>query len=260
MTERRLFSGLVAVALLVVPGLGRAAAPSDTVEAVEITVLCSNALKPVVEELAPKFESATKHKVVVKYGLAAALAQRIESNEAFDVAFVTPTAMDTLVAHGKIAGDSRTTIGRTGLALAFRAGAPRPDTSTADAFKRALLSAKSIGYVKEGASGAAFVALIKTLGIADAVKGNNRFATGDEVGASVLKGDVEFGVLPVSEILPIGGLQPAPFPRDAQSYIVMVGGVSAASKQSAAARDLLKYLTAPAALPVITAKGMERQN
>ncbi len=106
----------------------------------------------------------------------------------------------------------------------------------------------------------AFSALIDRLGIAPALKAKSKLtATGEEVGEAVVKGEVEFGVLPVSEILPIKGAELlAPFPADVQSYIVMVGGVSAASKQATAARDLIAFFMAPAALPVLKAKGMER--
>jgi molybdate transport system substrate-binding protein len=226
----------------------------------QITVFCSNGLQAVLEDLRPKFERATKHTVVVTYGLAAVLKQRLEAGEAFDVAFLTPAAIDDLIARGKIAAATRATIARSGLALAVKAGAPKGDISTADAFKRALLNAKSIAYVKEGASGVAFAALIQRLGIADDLKAKSRLtATGEEVSAAVVKGDVQFGVLPVSEILPVKGAELlGPLPSDLQSYIVMVGGVSAASSHAGAGRELITYLTAPAALPVIKAKGMEK--
>jgi molybdate transport system substrate-binding protein len=226
----------------------------------DITVLCSNGLKAVAEDLIPKFEHDTKHRVSVKYGLAATLKQRIEGGEAFDVALVTPAVMDDLIARGTIAGDSRTTIARSGLALEVRAGASKPDISSVEAFKRTLLGARAIAYAKEGASGVAFAALVQRLGIADDLKSKSRLtATGEEVSAAVVNGDVEFGVLPLSEILPVQGAQVgAVFPAEVQSYIVMVGGVNAASKQAGASRALVKYLTSPVALPVIKAKGMER--
>jgi molybdate transport system substrate-binding protein len=168
--------------------------------------------------------------------------------------------MDDLVKEARIAADTRTPIARSGLAVAIRSGARKPDIKTVDTFKRALLDAKGIAYAKEGASGVAFTALIARLGIADALKAKSKLtSTGEEVGDAVVKGEVEFGVLPVSEILPIKGAEMlAPFPADVQSYITMVGGASAASKHAAAAKDLIAFFTAPAALPVVKAKGMER--
>jgi len=229
-------------------------------EAADITVLCSSGFKAVMEELAPQFERATHHKVVVRYGLAAQLKQEIEAGEAFDLAVLTPAAIDDLIAQRKVASDSRTILARSGLGIAIRAGAHKPDISTVEAFKRSLLAAKSIAYAKEGASGVAFAALIQRLGIADDLKAKSTLtATGEEVGAAVVRGEVEFGVLPVSEILPVRGAELlGTFPADAQSYIVMVAAVGAGARESRAARDLIRFLTAPAALPVINAKGMER--
>jgi molybdate transport system substrate-binding protein len=225
-----------------------------------LTVLCSNGLKAVVEELAPKFERESRNKVVVKYGLAAMLKQQIEAGEPFDVAFVTPGAMDDLTKAGKIAAGTRATVARVGLAIAIKTGARKPDIKTVDAFKRALLDAKGLAYAKEGASGVAFAAIIQRLGIADQLKAKSKLtATGEEVADAVVRGESEFGILPVSEIVPIKGAEMlGTFPADVQSYIVMVGGASASSKQSAVARDFLAYVMAPAALPVVKKFGMER--
>jgi molybdate transport system substrate-binding protein len=225
-----------------------------------IKILCSNGFKAVMEELASDFERATKHRVAVSYGLAAALKRRIESGESFDLAVLTSAATDDLIKEGKIVAASRTPLARTGLALAIRAGAPKPDISTVDAFKRSLLDAKSIAYAKEGASGVAFAALIQQLGIADDLKAKCKLtATGDEVGQMVVRGEAEFGVLPVSEILPVRGAELlGTFPDGTESYVTMVAGVSSGAKQGNAAMDLIGFLKAPGALPVIKAKGMER--
>jgi molybdate transport system substrate-binding protein len=237
-----------------------ALAHAGTATAAEIKVLCSNGIKAVVEELVPQFEHATKHKVVVKYGLAAGLKQQIESGEPFDVAILTPSLIDDVIKDGKIAPGSRTILARSGLAIAVRAGSRKVDIRTVDAFKRALLESKSIIYVKEGASGVAFAALIQKLGIADALKSKTTLATvGEAVGESVAHGDAEYGILPVSEILPIHGVEVlSAFPAEVQNYIVMVGGVSASAKEASAGAELLKFITSPAAMPVIKAKGMER--
>src|SRR5260370_30511993 len=112
-------------------------------------------MKAGVEELDPKLEAPADHKLVVKYGLAASLKQRIRDGEVFDVAFVTPPVMDDLIADGRISRDTRATIARSGLALAIRTGTRRPDIGTVDAFNRALPRAKSIAYAQEGASGVA---------------------------------------------------------------------------------------------------------
>jgi molybdate transport system substrate-binding protein len=254
MKPRSIVSLAMGVGLLVLAQTGVASAA-------EIKVLCSNGIKAVVEELVPQFERATKHKVVVTYGLAAVLKRQIDAGERFDVAILTPQAIDDAIKGGKIAADTRTTIARVGLAIAIRSGARKTDISTTEAFKRALLNAKSIAYAREGASGVAFTALVERLGITGALKSKSKAtATAEEVGESVVRGESEFGVLPVSEILPVKGVEVlAPFPADVQSYIVMVAAVSSGAKETAAATELIRFLTSAPALPVIKAKGMERQ-
>src|SRR5262245_14030532 len=151
-------------------------------QAAEIHVLCSNGLKAAMEDLAPQFERASGHKIVVKYGLAAGFKQQIEAGEAFDVAVLTPALIDDLIKHGKMAADSRAVIARTGLALMIRGGARKPDVSNTEAFKRSLVAAKSIAFAKEGASGVAFAALLPRLGIADTLKAKLKpTSTGEEV-------------------------------------------------------------------------------
>jgi molybdate transport system substrate-binding protein len=159
-----------------------------------------------------------------------------------------------------MAAGSNAVIARSGLGLMIRARARKPDASTTEAFKRSLLGAKAIAFAKEGASGVAFAALIQRLGIADTLKPRLKpTSTGDEVNDLVVRGDADFGVLPLSEILPVKGAElGGMFPADVQSFIIMTGAVSSSAKQAAAARDLIKFLTSAAMLPAIKAKGMER--
>ena len=133
-------------------------------------MLSSVGIKAVVDELAPQFEKATKHKVTTVFGLASAHKTKIEEGEPFDVAILTPPLLDDLIAKGRVSAASKSTIARTGLGLMIKAGARKPDIGTVDAFKRTLLAAKSITFASAGASGVAFVATAKQLGIADAIK------------------------------------------------------------------------------------------
>src|SRR5262252_2302043 len=223
----------------------------------EIKVLCSNGLREVFAELRPEFERASGHKVAVTYGLAAAFKQQIEAGEAFDVVVVTPPLLDDMVKQGKVSGDGRATIARAGIGIAIRAGAARPDISNPDAFKHTLAAAKSVAFAKAGQSGVYFAGLLTRLGIADQVKTAPQ-ATGVEVGAAVAHGDAELGVLPVSEILPVKGVELlGPLPAELQSYVVMAAGVGTGAKEGAAAAELVKFLKSPDHVPVIKAKGME---
>jgi molybdate transport system substrate-binding protein len=228
-------------------------------QAADIKVLCSNGLREVMLEVTPEFERATGHKLNLTFGLAAAFKQKIEAGKAFDVVVLVPALLDDVVKQGKVTAGSRAVIARAGNGLLIRAGAPRPDIKTPDAFKSALVNAKSIAYAKAGQSGVYFVGLIDRLGIADAVKAKSLpQATGVEVGAAVANGTAELGVLPVSEILPVKGVElVGPFPAAVQGYVVMEAGVGAAAKDPAAAAALVKFLKSPEHFSVIKQKGME---
>jgi molybdate transport system substrate-binding protein len=223
----------------------------------EIRVLSSVGIKAVVEELAPQFEKTTKHKVTTVFDLASAQKTRIDAGERFDVAILTPALIDDLIAKGTIASASRAVVARTGLGLMIRGGARKPDITTVDAFKKTLLDAKAITLVPAGASGVAFLATAKKLGIADTIK-TKPAASGEEVNANVTSGAADIAILPISEILPVKGAQlGGVFPADVQTFIVMAAGVSAKA-QGSAARDFVTFLMSKANDPVIKAKGMER--
>ncbi len=235
-------------------------ATASAAEAAEIKVLCSNGIKAVVEELVPQFERATGHTVVLTFEPSTQLKKRIDAGEAFDLTVLTPALIDAAIKDGRVAADSRTVLARSGLGLSVRAGARKPDVSTVDAFKRALLGAKSITYAQQGASAAPFEALVEKLGIAAQLKPKYMLRdTAAQVGEVVANGTVEVGIAPVSEILPVKGVElVGAFPADVQSYVVMVAGVGANAREKGAAGNLIAFLTAPANLSVINAKGMER--
>lgn len=228
-------------------------------QAAELRVLSSVGIQAVLEELAPEFERSTGHEVTLVFDLASALKTKIEGGEPFDVAFLTPPLLDDLIAKGLVAADTRAVIARVGLGLMIRTGAAKPDVSSVDAFKRALLEARSISYAPAGASGIAFVAVAERLGIAAEVAAKTRpGANGGAVAANVTSGAAELGVLPISEILPVEGVElSGAFPADVQSYVVMVAGIGARSSRRSAAEELIAFLLAPGNAAVIRAKGME---
>jgi molybdate transport system substrate-binding protein len=223
----------------------------------EIRVLSSVGIKAVVDELAPQFEKATKHRVITVFGLAGAHKTKIEEGEPFDVAILTPPLLDDLIAKGRVSSASKSIVARTGLGLMIKAGARKPDIGTVDAFKRTLLAAKSITYASAGASGVAFVATAKQLGIADAIK-TRPAASGEEVNSNILGGASDMAVLPISEILPVTGAElGGVFPADVQTYVIMAAGVNAKASGNAA-KDFVAFLMSPANNAVIKTKGMER--
>jgi molybdate transport system substrate-binding protein len=243
--------------LFVAGGLAILAVPS--VRAADIKVLASNGVKAALEELAPAFERETGNKLVLSFGLAAALKRQIESGEAFDVAILTNAGIDDLAKQGKLDGASRAAIARSGVGIGIRKGGFRPDIATPDAFKRTMLSAKSISWAKEGQSGIYFAGLLERIGIAGQMKPKVvPAASGAEVGKLVASGQVEFGVILVNELMAAPGVEVlGPLPPELQSYTAFHAGVASGSKNSSAAKALIKFLTAPSAGAVFKAKGQE---
>jgi molybdate transport system substrate-binding protein len=235
------------------------AAIGTSAQAADIKIICSNGFQAVMHELGPQYERATGHKLVISYGLAAVLGKQIEGGESFDLAILAPPQIDALIKLGKIAADSRFVLARSGIGVMVRTGAPKPDISTVDAFKRTLVAAKSIAFPPQGQSGIYLAGLIERLGLADALKTKLMpIANGPLTGETVAKGEAEIGITPIGELLAVTGVAlVGPLPAEVQNYIVQTAGVSQAAAQGAAARDFVKFLMAPANTHVIVEKGME---
>ena len=235
---------------------------STSAFAAEIKVLCTNGVRAVVQELVPQFERNTTSgdKVVLLYEPSTQLRKRIDAGEPFDLVIMTTTLVDEEIKAGTLAADSRTFIARSGLGVSIRSGAKKPNIATVDAFKRALLNADSITFAQQGASAQPFEVLVAKLGITSQLRPKyNLRNTASEVGEAVANGVVELGIAPVSEILPVRGVDlVGPFPKDVQSYVEMTGAVSANAKEKDGARKLLAFLIAPPNLQEFKAKGMER--
>jgi molybdate transport system substrate-binding protein len=228
-------------------------APSAT--AADIALTASNAINAVLEELVPPFERDSGHKVAMRLGIASVLRKEIEGGAAFDVAILVGN-LDGLVKQGRIAGGTPVALGRSGYGLAVRAGAPKPDIGTTDAFKRALLDARSVGYTEGGGSGTYFVGLLERLGIAEAMK--PKLKPGTNTQAAVARGDVEMTVTGIVPILRSPGVElVGPLPPELQSYSIFVAGISATTKEKEAAAALLKHLTTPEAIAVFKKRGVE---
>jgi len=180
--------------------------------------------------------------------------KQIDAGEPFDVFVSIPATMDQLFKTGKLIADSRTKVVRSGTGVEVRAGAPKPNISAVEAFKRALLNAKSIAYLRIGG----VPELVERLGIADAIKSKVIIPDTDIVSELVAKGEVELGIAVITQILTTPGVElVAPLPSEIQYYVQFVAGVSANSKAPDAARALIKFLLGPTAVPVIKSQGME---
>jgi molybdate transport system substrate-binding protein len=226
-------------------------------DAAEIRVWTARAIATVLAEIGPQFERATGHKIVVSSDLPPAFLRRANEGESFDVLISGSSPVDEWIKDGRIRAKTRTNISRYGIGVEVRAGAPRPDISSVDAFKRALLNAKSIGYLKVG-SGIYIDGLLERLRIADAIKTKVIRPDSDIVSELVAKGEVELGLVVITQILTTRGVDlVGPLPPEIQSYVSFTAGISANSKAPDAAKQLIQFLTGPAAVAAIRAQGME---
>jgi molybdate transport system substrate-binding protein len=228
-------------------------------QASEVRVLASNGIKAVVEDLRPQSERVIGHPISVQYRPTAALKQEIDAGEPFDAVIVTVESISQLSKEGKTVGGEGTPISRVGVGIGIRKGAPRPDISTPETIKHALLGAKAIAYGPTGASTPYITRMLDTLGIADTMKAKTLlFDTSDGTNAAVTEGKADFGITLVSEILPVKGLELlGPFPDEFQGYVRFSAAVSANAKNPEAASALIRFLAGPDALPSIKARGMQ---
>jgi len=229
---------------------------SGCAHAAEVTTMGSQAIKAVLVELAPAFEASTQHKVSPVW--VGEILKRIKEGEVVDLVILPSGQIDELIKVGKIAPGSRVDLARSGVGVAVRAGAPKPDISSSDALKGALLSAKSIA-ISSGSSSVYMVGVFQRMGIADEIKPRVRqIAPGLAVGDALARGEAEIGFQQISELLPIGGITYlGPLPTEIQNYTLYAGGIHTSAKAPEAAAALLQFLRSPAARPVILKAGME---
>jgi molybdate transport system substrate-binding protein len=245
----------VAVAAAVsLAGLAQAAAA-------EVKVLTAGAFKEVVVALVPDFEKQTGHKVTVDNGTTGQLTKRINGGEAFDVLVITPAVVDEMIAGGKLVAGSRVNLASVGVGVVVKEGAPKPDVSTVEAFKSALLAAKSVAYIDPasgGSSGIYIDKLLDRLGIADQIRPKAKLKNGGHVADLIVSGEAELGLHQISEIVPVkGAVLVGPLPKEIQNTTTYAAGISATAKDKSAADELIKYLSGPDAARVLKSKGMD---
>ncbi len=239
--------------------LGFLLAQSGAISAADLKVLSVPALKSALDVLGPPFERETGHKLIVNYAGSSDLIRQIDAGTPYDVALVWPALIDRLLKEGKIIEGTRTGIARVAIAVAVKKGAPKPDISTTDAFKLALINARSVSHSTEGSSGVYFKSLLQRLGIADIMQPKLRPVPGGPlVVGPVARGDVELAVITTPYIvLEPGAELVGPLPDELQQYVVYTGGVAVSTPEMAGAKTLLSYLTAPAAAAVLKSQGLD---
>src|SRR5437899_1151813 len=233
-------------------------------EAAELTVLSAIGMQLVMEDLGPKFERATGHKLAISFATLGATVKRVQGGEIADVVIIPQQGIDGFVKDGKAVAGNVTVLARSGIVVAVRKGAPKPDISSPDALKRTLLAAKSISYVDPasgGASGIHFAKVLDRLGIANEMQSKTVFPnpkTPAEVGALVANGEAEIGVHIIVELISVAGIDiVGPLTGDLQNTIIFAAAVMASAKDAEAAKALVTFLRTPEAVAVIRTKGME---
>lgn len=228
-------------------------------QAAELKVIAGAAVAPALKALGPQFERATGHTLHVEYGILGELKSRIAKGEKFDVAIVPAGLLEAAARHGKVDGTTHAGLARVGMAVAVRAGAPKPDIGSADAFKRALLGASHVAYPPEGAIGVHLAKVLGQLGIAEQMKPKTLAQrTVQTVAPTVAGGQAELGFAPSTVFAGASGIEVVgPFPPELQQTLQLSAGVGTASSDPEAARALIRHLTSPEALAVFKAKGFE---
>ena len=235
---------------------------SHLASAAEVKVYSTIGVKSALEELVPQFENATGNKVAVSWGLISSFTKKAQDGDVPDVLIVSHASIDNLIKDGKIAAGSSATLGTSVFAIGVKKGAPKPDISTPEALKKALLSARAVGYTNPaagGASGVYFAKVLERLGIADEIKPKSKFPPpAGFVGALLVNGDVDLAVQSKPELTTTKGVEVVgPLPGDLGRTTVFAAGVGAHASNAAASGALVKFLTSPEGQAVFKAKGFD---
>jgi len=228
----------------------------------ELTIYSSIGVRSAAEALFAQFEKTSGHKLAVTWGTAPMLGKRIESGETADVLILSHAGIDALSKQGKIAPGSDVTLAGSGVAIAVKAGAPKPDISSPEALKRTLLAAKSIAYSEPaagGASGVYFAKLLERMGIAEQMKPKTKYPPAGGFSAELLlTGEAELAVQQKPELLHVAGTEIVGFlPGDLNMVTQFAAGIMLGSKNADVAKSLIAMLRSPGAKAAFNAKGLE---
>jgi molybdate transport system substrate-binding protein len=224
-----------------------------------VKLLCSNGVKAVMLDLLPDFERTTGAKPDITWASTNMLLDEIAKGARGDLTILTDEAIDDLIRQGKVVAGSRVDLARSAIGVAVRQGAHKPDISSPQAFKRTLLTAKGVCYSKTGISGIYFPTVLERLGIVAEMTSNIVIPEpGVPVGTLVANGQAEIGIQQISELLPVPGIEViGPLPAPLQKLTTFSAGLFTGAREPEVAKALVAALSAPAARPVYTAKGME---
>jgi molybdate transport system substrate-binding protein len=234
-----------------------------TAQAAEIRVMISGGLSAAYNALVPEFERASGHKVITAYGPSMGTTQnaipvRLERGEPADVLILVGYALGELMKQGKVVPGSRVDLVNSKIGVAVKAGAPKPDISSADALKRALLAAKSVAYSDSASGVYVSTEMFGKLGIAEEMKDKAKKIPATPVAEIVARGEAEIGFQQISELKPVSGIDiVGPLPDELQKVTVFSAGIASVSKEPEAGKALIKFLASPAARDTIIKSGLE---
>ena len=226
--------------------------------AAEILVLSGGAAQSPLTAAVPAFESRSGHKVNFTFAPAGEIAKRVAAGEIYDLLILPAENIEAYEKQGKVVPASRAPLGKVGIGVAVNERAPSPDISTPEAFKQALLAAKSVVYIDpaRGTSGKHFAGVLQQLGIAEQVNAKATLGSGGYVVAPVGRGEIELGVHQITEILPVPGVKlVGPLPPALQKWTTYTAVMMPGAKSPDAARALIAYLTSRDALAAFEPKG-----
>jgi len=227
---------------------------STVANSAELKVFASRAVWTVLQEIGPGFEKETGHKLTLVTGLSPEFLKRINAGEPFDVIAAPPPVLDGLIKSGKVAASSKVNLVRSAVGVVVRAGAPKPDVSSVEAFKQTLLKAKSITYLPVPG----VPQLLEQLGLKDALASKIKVPDTEISTELVARGEIELAIIVVTQAFTTPGVELAgPLPKEIQRYSVFGGAISTASQAPGPAQRLLDSLKTPRALEIIKAQGME---
>lgn len=226
-------------------------------EAAEVKLVSADPMAGVIKELSAQFERETGHRLIAEFVSGPTVKAKIDTGAAFDVAISVTPVIEAMIQEGKLVAGTRADVAHVGVGLGVHAGAAKPDISSVDAFKRALLNTTSVAYSADGVGGTYFRGLLDRLGIAEAMKPKLKPMTDDVLARAVPSGEAEMIVGAVSNVTEFGADLVGPLPSELQISIPFTAAIGAAAKEPQAAKVLIDFLSTPAAARAIKAKGME---
>ena len=229
----------------------------EIIQAAEIKVMASVAFKEPYLEMLPKFEKDTGNKVLTLWLPTVEIMERVRANEAVDLLVISGTNIDQLIQAGKVAPGSRVDYVKSGIGVGIRKGTPRPDLSSGESLKKALLSSRAIAY-STGPSGVYIAKLFEQMGIADQIKNKLKVVQGVPAGEVVMRGDADIGLQQIPEILSVPGIEyVGPLPADVQYVTTFSFGIPVGANNVQVAKDWIDFLKLPSGIPSIKRYGLD---